>query len=348
MGLYDNNHSGPDQLLLGWISYWNLAPLKYELLRSWRGAIKFQNGHPSDINRWLADGTINLAPCSSVCLLTNPANELAFPLGIAAQSAVGSVFLGLRKDNQQLVDGIKARQLALREIFSVAASRYSADSRQAAQFIWQAARDIPMPPVGTIPSLRFSAASASSNMLARILYKLWFGENAYESVTSATPSSLTPGPRPLVSVPGAPQFDLLIGDEALLKRSQYATVIDLSQSWNEITGLPFVFSVWQRSRRYVSGVWNQRIQKAAELAQARMKVEPQVYLPDVPVRDEAGLPIDLAAYWKGLEYRLSPNHMRGLVLFLCMARYMLQTPVDSSVIIKMLRWQEASRAPQAL
>ncbi len=344
MGLYDNN---PEPLMLGWISYWNLAPLKAELLRSWRGSIKFQTGHPTDVNRWLSEGVINLAPCSSVCLLTNSSNELAFPLGIASQGPVGSVFLGLRKPNQELMDSIKMRQRALREIFQHALTRYSGDSRQGSQFILQAARDLPLPSPSFAPTLRFSASSASSNMLAKILYRLWFGEFAYEAALAQGAVSQSNGPRPLGFNPSAPQLDLVIGDEALLKRSGYAAVIDLAQAWGDLTSLPFVFAVWQRSRRYVSGVWNQRIQKAAELAQARMKVEPQVYMPDIPVLDESGMPLDLAAYWKGLEYRLTPSHLRGLVLFLCLARHCHSAPVDSSVIIKMLRWQEAGRtAPQ--
>ncbi|MCB9030587.1 MAG: hypothetical protein H6619_06005 [Deltaproteobacteria bacterium] len=37
---------------------------------------------------------------------------------------------------------------------------------------------------------------------------------------------------------------LIIGDEALMNSSRYPFAIDLCSAWHELTGLPFVFSVW--------------------------------------------------------------------------------------------------------
>ena len=42
-------------LQLGWISYWNLYPLKCELERLAGGEIDFHKGTPAVVNRWLAE-----------------------------------------------------------------------------------------------------------------------------------------------------------------------------------------------------------------------------------------------------------------------------------------------------
>src|SRR5690606_19495079 len=117
-----------------------------------------------------------------------------------------------------------------------------------------------------------------------------------------------------------PVLELLIGDEALIRRPSYAAVIDLSEAWLELTGLPFVFAVWQKSKGTLSPYWRECITEAAKLAQARMRVEPSVYLPDGEPGDILGHRIDLASYWKGISYHLGDAQMRGLLLFLCLAR----------------------------
>src|SRR4051794_36031221 len=97
-------------LQLGWIPYLNLPPLKKELERAAGHEIEFHRGHPSQVNRWLSEGKVTLAPSSSVCLLRNSSLEIALPLGIASTGSVQSVYIGLPRDDAGLFDLIKARQ----------------------------------------------------------------------------------------------------------------------------------------------------------------------------------------------------------------------------------------------
>jgi chorismate dehydratase len=42
---------------------------------------------------------------------------------------------------------------------------------------------------------------------------------------------------------------VIIGDKALRKCSKFRYVYDLSESWNEMTGMPFVFAVWLANKK---------------------------------------------------------------------------------------------------
>src|SRR5690606_23978535 len=85
-------------LHVGLIPYWNLRPLFEELRRAGNDDFVFHTGSPTLINKWLGQGRVSLAPCSSICLLKNNDLDLAFPLGVAARGPVQSVYLGFHRD----------------------------------------------------------------------------------------------------------------------------------------------------------------------------------------------------------------------------------------------------------
>lgn len=331
--------TGP--LALGWIPYWNLAPLRYELQRVANKKINFHLGSPTLVNRWLGQGKVSIAPCSSVCLLKNPSYEMALPLGIASNGGVGSVYIGFHHEDAHLLEGIKRRQKKLKEVFHQGIYRYGSDVRKAASYIWQASRELPLPDVDVPPPLSLTPASATSAVLSRILYRLWFGEAAFEAHVAES-GNVASGKALSIRRP----MELLIGDEALIRRASFPMVIDLGESWRELTGLPFVFAVWQLAQQPLHQNWRQRILEAAALAQARMKVDPSVYLPDLPSTDVMGHMIDLAAYWKNIHYRLGPKHFRGLLLYLCLARCLSPGMVDAAAVARLMRWEIMSEAEQ--
>jgi chorismate dehydratase len=136
-------------------------------------------------------------------------------------------------------------------------------------------------------------------------------------------------------------IELLIGDEALEKRSQYSLVIDLGQAWWDITRLPFVFAVWQ-SRAPVSPALKAKIIKASELAEMRMKLEPSVYFPEIMPLDASGRQLPLGDYWKLIDYRLGFEEIRGLVAFLYLAKHFRPVERSDQILLKMIRLQELS------
>ena len=94
-------------LKLGWIPYWNLWPFKCELNRLNHGPLEVRSGVPSRVNSWLETGQVQLAPCSSICLITKPELEMALPLGVASDGPVLSVYLGFYREHQELLEALK-------------------------------------------------------------------------------------------------------------------------------------------------------------------------------------------------------------------------------------------------
>ena len=94
------------------------------------------------------------------------------------------------------------------------------------------------------------------------------------------------------------KFDLIIGDHALKQRHTYEQIIDLSELWYEITGLPFVFAVWQGHLRIQPSLQNELLVVCKEV-EAKMHQEPEFYLKKMPKKPdyitEGGL-----ATWKHL------------------------------------------------
>lgn len=320
-------------LRLGWIPYWNLVPLRLELEKNYRQLLYFNTGHPSAVNRMLAAGDISLAPCSSVCLLKNASHEMAFPLGVACNGSVQSVYLGVPDELAYVVDFMKERMVSLREIFRYAQYRFSDNARQTSQYIWNAIEELPVYDMDMAPRIRFSPHSMSSVALSKVLYRLVFGKAAFD----ANVSNLM-----FADQVRQPYLELLIGDEALVKRPGYSKVIDLGSMWRNVANLPFVFAVWQSNGKPVKLSWRKRILAAAEIAEAKMQVEPQTYYLDQLPLDCRGMEINLASYWRGIHYRLSARDIRGLLLFLCLAKPLLKADLNDSMIVKMLRWQQMS------
>jgi hypothetical protein len=270
-------------------------------------------------------------------LLKCAGNEIAFPLGIAATGAVSSVYIGLHHEDVGLLEYIRGRQQALREIVRQGQAKYPGDARKVAAFLWKMAATLPPIDLGVPPPLSVTPASATSSNLARILYRLWFGDAAFEiraaETGSAAANSALSMRRPM---------ELLIGDEALQRKASFRAVIDLGEAWRDLTDLPFVFAVWQTSRtssRMLTPYWRQKILEAAEIAQARMRVEPTYYISDGTPADVQGHTIDLSAYWKGIQYRLGPAHFRGLALYLSLVRCMLPEAFDDQAVVNIMRWE---------
>lgn len=313
------------------IPYWNLLPLKAELMRQKYGNMNLTTGYPSVVNQWLIDGQIDIAPCSSVCLVSQQDFEMALPLGIVSSGPAKSVYLGFSHEHEASYEHILSLKISLQEIFHQAQSLHGCNSRKIAAFIWSAVKELPKPASDSIIyPLKFSAQSATSAALSRIFYRFWFGEEAYETYLGRSYSS-------------KPSFDrkpieLMIGDEALLRKRLFYKTLDLGAYWKDISGLPFVFAVWQSKGACLNG-WRRKILSAGELAETRMKVEPGAYLPQIIPADEQGKPINLPDYWKNIYYRLGPQEFKGLLIFLCLTRQLQSIPLGESLVSKLMRWE---------
>jgi len=334
--------SGQRPISLGWIPYWNLVPLKSELQRGLGSGVEFHNGHPTVVNRWLADGVVGFAPSSSICLVRNPSQDIALPLGVAADGPVHSVYIGLGHRFGEFQELVRERSQMLGDLCRRALVAHAGDLRKVAQMVWDESQLLPPVSPAAVPPLALSTASATSVGLVRLLYRLWFGESTADRALGARAGVATrPAGLPADVLEDLHPAELVIGDEALLRRGAFAHTIDLGQVWRDMTGLPFVFAVWQSNgTAAVSSGVRKAILDAAELASARMRIEPAVYIPDVPVLGEAGSVLDLPAYWRAIQYRLTTRHLAGLCLFLSLVRLHCPNGHDDEILVKIARWQE--------
>jgi predicted solute-binding protein len=294
---------------IGWIPYWNLLPLQHELRRISGGTVNMLSGHPTTVNKWLQDGHVSVAPASSIALLKSPRLELALPLGIASEGAVLSVYLGVRGDDRAIVEFIRGRQTELAGVFADACRR-SDDPGARAGFIWSEVASY-RPASMRLPALRLTSASAASAALTRVLLHLWFGEAAAGRILSTASVS----DRSVAHDMDEAVLELVIGDEALQRRHEFRQIIDLGQTWFELTQLPFVFGLWQSNSKSMNAGLKSMLMDAASLAEARMVIEPQIYVPAQEFYCGNGEPVDLASYWKVIHYRLGERHFRSLLLY---------------------------------
>ncbi len=324
-------------LAMGWIPYWNLRPMGQELKKLAGSEIEFHSGAPVLVNKMLTTGKVRLAPCSSVCILKHDSHHLAYPLGVASSGAVKSVYIGFSHSQMKLYEAIKKRHNDINEIFHKGMKVSGADIRKSADLIWGACSKLPALNVNA-PEIIMTPASAASATLTRILYRLWFGEAPREITPKA--DHIEPS---AVSMDEDQPLELLIGDEALIRRRSFAKVIDLGAAWTQLTGLPFVYAVWQNNGSLMSPYWGNMITEAAVRAQTKMHVDPISYMPDSPIPDVAGHTIDLADYWKRIHYKLGPAHFHGLTLFLALARNLNPMSVSDLAVTQLLKCQELAQ-----
>jgi predicted solute-binding protein len=320
---------------LGMIPFWNLLPLRMELSKQVSQDITVRVGVPSSVNQWLQEGLVDLAPCSSICLVSRDF-EMALPLGVSSFGPVKSVYLAFHPEHEPFLERIQFVQPYLKEIFRETLACGSFDCRQIAKTIWHSLNQIPPSsttplPSSSFPGLKLHQASAASAGLAKLLYYMWFGKDVYEQ---NIPRNFSSQKR---------SIELWIGDEALIQRPNFYKIIDLGALWKDLTGLPFVYAVWQSRGACLNG-WRRKILAAGELAETRMKVTPSIYHPmDRLPLDAQGKPISLADYWKLIHYKLSPQDFKGLLIFLCLTRHLQAIPLGESFAVKIMRWQEISQ-----
>lgn len=329
---------GQAPIKFGWIPYWNLLPLQKEVVRISNGTIPIQSGHPSAVNKWLMDGSVHIAPASSIALLKSKKLEMAFPIGIASEGPVQSVYIGLHREHQEFFEYINYRQLVLRGKFAESFALHADNPRKLAANLWNQCKS--ETPQVEVPKLILTSASAASAALTKVMMNLWLGQHtALQMFDSAicTGSILSTSESPKAQL-GTREIKLIIGDEALTRRHEFWKILDLGQIWNDVTSLPFVFGLWQTSLPHVPQTIKNIITEAASIAQARMTIEPQGFLPITTPLAGDGKPVDLAQYWKIIQYKLTERHMKSLLIYFALYQQIKTQDEDYSMAERFVRW----------
>ena len=311
-------------LRIGWVDHWNMLPMRLELTRLWPRDVELILGTPREINDKLLQRQVDVAPSSSICLLNNLNLDMALPLGVACDGRVGSVYLGFPERQTGLLEKITARTRLLAHLCRDPVADGGDNFRATARQVIDTALSLPPIQLDELPSFRASPHSATSNALTRLCYLLWFGDNNYLRHYASH--------RPAIE---RPQAQVVIGDEALQAAERFEQIIDLGEIWKEISGLPFVFAVWQ-SYKPLTNSWQRRLLQAAELASARMRIDPSIYLQEL--FDDHG--VDIGGYWQRIYYFLRTRELQSLYLFLNLCHLLPDTATASdSLASRLVRWE---------
>jgi chorismate dehydratase len=249
-------------LRLGHIEYSNCLPVHADLLQDPGPDLRIMRGTPAALNQALAEGDIDVAPCSSIEYARHAERYRILPeLSIGCFGPVRSI----RFESTMPLSALGNARVA-------------------------------------VPS-----ASATSVVLLRILLELRFKAHAklvwFDQETGVDP------------IAEGADAALWIGDIAL-RRAAYPerSAHDLGQLWQEWTGLPFAFAVWQTPLPPTRDEELVQLQNALSASKRHSLHDPNRLASQWC--NELGVDARmLADYWRGLRYDLASDMQRGLLTF---------------------------------
>jgi chorismate dehydratase len=201
---------------IGCVKYLNARPL----IHGWEGAVDFD--HPSALCNRLAAGKLDVALVSSFEFLRNPIYRIVDDVSISSDGPVYSVVVAHR---DEVAD--------IEEIELDAASETSANLLRCL-----------IAELGLKPRL-FGNRDLQSVRPAGLEPAVSAPVQRPESQTTETISAGRTGNMP--TFPAARRAQLLIGDQAIRFRQEYANEFsfwDLGEQWQKLVGLPFVYALW--------------------------------------------------------------------------------------------------------
>ena len=159
--------------------------------------------------------------------------------------------------------------------------------------------------------IAITGESATSINLMRVVLREFYG---HQNISDIVPNI------PVEELISNGQPALLIGDRALRAVGSLPAgmeCIDLGEIWFQKTGLPFVFALWMIRREAVARFPSELANLSGQLQHSLEKV---LASPDTIATfcaSRVGLSAQqVVEYWQGIDYRLEPDHLAGLNLFL--------------------------------
>ena len=269
---------------IGRIPYINCYPV-YGAID--RGVVQLDgeivDGIPSELNRFMADGSLDVSVVSAVEYARDAARYLLLPdLAISCDGPVRSVLLFSKRP---------AGELTGRRVLLTRSSMTSvALLRMLFEHVWHAAPE-------------FAAGDAEVTDIHR------FGGEDHEARLVIGDAALLLGARRHGGTPGQLRHDTPMQDGI----PDYPYVYDLGEEWKRWTGLPFVFAVWvaQRTARV-----SDALAAHAHLIESRDwgLAHRQVLATQAAAATGVARRV-CSEYLSGLDYRLSYAHLAGLTDF---------------------------------
>ena len=318
-------------LTLGCLNDWSMMPLRKELRRL-STRLDVLTADQAGLSDLLEENKLAAAACCLTQLMKTPQFDLALPMGVAVRSGAGVALWGssgaYAGSGTAMQAHVSGRIPRLKEVFDYTINHQSKDWSGAARFIWSAAKlDTPSPV--TIPLVQYYPGSSIYHALSKVLIKLLYGDTASDH--SEVPTLAGAGAK----------MELLAGNDALVRRTQYPVTIDLIELWEKITGLPFVLQAWLRHQEPLDLALRTQILKVAEFTAASMRVQPMGYYPENMPLAANGTPVELAQLWRRITYKLGPAEMKSILLFLNLVRHLgRDRNEDDQFVVKMIRLQQ--------
>jgi chorismate dehydratase len=283
-------------LTIGLIDYLNTMPFHYDLAERLQDAdVHFERGVPSQMNKGIRTGEIDIAPISAIEAARYADEVVVLPgLSIASLGAVRTVLLFSWAADMRDLDGQ-----------SIALTDHSATSVELLRVLCRERYHI---------EPRFTVTKQHlPSMLAAHQGALVIGDDAL--IEGTLHRALIP---PEVAASMLSPQSLVLSPQTSVLSTPY--IYDLSDEWLKMTGLPFTFSVWTA-----------RKDRAHELEAAGV-FDALYASTEVGLREESrdklavayaarlGLPAGVCRrYLRDLRYHLLEDDLAGLRLFLDLA-----------------------------
>ena len=272
---------------IGLIDYLNTMPFHYDLAERLQDVdVQFERGVPSQMNRALATGEIDLAPISAIEAARNAADWVVLPgLSIASLGAVKTVLLFSWAADISDLDGQ-----------SIALTDHSATSVALLKVLCQERYHIS--PTFTVTQQHLPS------MLAEHQGALVIGDDALVEATLHRALSQPLHSPSLRSGEGAGGWGL-------------PYIYDLGDEWLKMTGLPFTFSVWAARKERApllaeAGIFD-ALYASTEIGLTEAARENLA----TAYGARLGLPAGVCRrYLRDLRYHLTDDDLAGLKLFL--------------------------------
>ena len=267
-------------LRIGQLDYLNVQPIYYTLNRHIRSPVTFIRDVPTELNRALINGDLDLAPISSIEVASYAKDIIILPnLSIASLGPVRSVLLfSWQSDLVKLDEG------------TIAISDQSATAAALLKVLCHERYNI---------NPRFNIVPANlDKMMGTSDAALVIGDTALvESIHHKTLSRESPNP----------------------KTKAQPFIFDLSEEWFKLTRLPFVFAVWAFRKDRYDEVVNSGIVEDLQTAKVEgLTLIDDIateYAPRLNLKPEVGV-----NYLSNLSYDLGPSELQGLIRFLHFAK----------------------------
>lgn len=327
------NQSDHSTCVLGHSEALSLNPLLAEFGRL-EHSVRLVSAPRKDIEKSLLDHSIDIGLCSSTSLLHQQLFELALPLGESVRGPSGISYLVIHSDNGDLIEVISERVARLQNLFSLASGQ---SIKSWAEAVWSGSARVSNGNCKLAPFLKLQSLGSSWSQLARLLYRLLFGQDAF-ALNEMRQKQYSMA----ADDADGPYLELKCGNIAICQRRKYQHSIDLSGLWSSVTNLPFVSTIALKHKKTpCSVIPKHSLFTAADLAQAKMRVDPSSYLPELSIEASGGQLLDLSHLWRKVHYRLGGEEVKSLRLLMHLLRPLERQGLsDERFHLEMVRWQQ--------